>query len=858
MGTTKTTKMRKPVKSSENFRYITIIAIIVILFVLFSIISKGFLSFNTVMNIFRQAAAIALAAIGMTFIMLTGGIDLSVGAVIALSSATGALTMQSMGGNTVLAGLAGILVTVMTAVGFGALNGTAIGYMKIPPFIVTLATMSLARGLTLTITDSSRVIVDNALYNYVSQTDIGGKIPVSMILVFAAYIVAYLILSKTVFGRKTYSVGDNRVASKASGINVEKHTLSIYMLSGVFIALATIVIVGRARSAQPLAAIAMEFDVITAVVLGGTSLLGGQGNLKGTILGVMLTSIIFTGLSMLDISPFVNYMVKGSLILLAVLSNRIAFSKWWFTSKQADTQSVGEKVQTKDNKNESIDVRIGNDEQQVLTLKNISKIFPGVRALDNVSLEIKRGTIHALCGENGAGKSTLMKILSGVYTKDEGEILVNGIPVQINSPSDSERIGISIIYQELANIPELNVSQNVNLGKEIPAKSKILLDTKKMEKKTRQLLKRFNLDINVNQQIDNLSVGQQQMVEIAKAFGSNAWIVVMDEPTSAITEADKERLFKIIRELKENNIAVVYISHRMSEVFEIADEITILRDGKHVISGPIENFDENSVIKYMVGREINDIFTHDKNEPGEEVLRVENLYRKGIFEPISFSVKSGEVLGFCGLMGAGRTEIMRCIFGLDKADGGEIYLNGQKLNISCPLDAIKAGISMVSEDRRREGIVPHMTVRENTTLAALPWISKYGWIDKKEDMEITKDYIESLNIKTPSTEQYIMNLSGGNQQKVCLAKWLNRKPKVIIMDEPTRGIDVGAKAEIHKLIDSLTREGIAIILISSEMPEIIGASNRIIVLYEGKMMKEYIADDTVTQEELMKSAAGVA
>ncbi len=857
MGATKTAKMKKPVKSSENFRYITIIAIIVILFVLFSIISKGFLSFNTVMNIFRQAAAIALAAIGMTFIMLTGGIDLSVGAVIALSSATGALTMQSMGGNTVIAGLAGILVTVITAVGFGALNGTAIGYMKIPPFIVTLATMSLARGLTLTITDSSRVIVDNALYNYVSQTDIGGKIPVSMILVFAAYIVAYLLLSKTVFGRKTYSVGDNRVASKASGINVEKHTLSIYMLSGVFIALATIVIVGRARSAQPLAAIAMEFDVITAVVLGGTSLLGGQGNLKGTILGVMLTSIIFTGLSMLDISPFVNYMVKGSLILLAVLSNRIAFSKIWFTSKQTDTQSVGEKVQTKDNRNESVDVLIGNDEQQVLTLKNISKIFPGVRALDNVSLEIKRGTIHALCGENGAGKSTLMKILSGVYTKDEGEILVNGIPVQINSPSDSERIGISIIYQELANIPELNVSQNVNLGKEIPAKSKILLDTKKMEKKTRQLLKRFNLDINVNQQIDNLSVGQQQMVEIAKAFGSNAWIVVMDEPTSAITEADKERLFKIIRELKENNIAVVYISHRMSEVFEIADEITILRDGKHVVSGPIENFDENSVIKYMVGREINDIFTHDKNEPGAEVLRVENLYRKGVFEPISFSVKSGEVLGFCGLMGAGRTEIMRCIFGLDKADGGEIYLNGQKLDISCPMDAIKAGISMVSEDRRREGIVPHMTVRENTTLAALPWISKYGWIDKKEDMRITKDYIKSLNIKTPSTEQHLMNLSGGNQQKVCLAKWLNRKPKVIIMDEPTRGIDVGAKAEIHKLIDSLTKEGIAIILISSEMPEIIGASNRIIVLYEGKMMKEYIADDTVTQEELMKSAAGV-
>jgi ribose transport system ATP-binding protein len=475
-----------------------------------------------------------------------------------------------------------------------------------------------------------------------------------------------------------------------------------------------------------------------------------------------------------------------------------------------------------------------------------------------VSIDIKRGTIHALCGENGAGKSTLIKILAGVYTKDEGEILINGIPVQINSPIDAQNIGISVIYQELSNIPELNISQNVNLGREIPARNKIFVDTKKMEEKTKQLLSRFGLNLNANKSIDSYSVGQQQMVEIAKAVGSNAWIIVMDEPTSAITEADKERLFEVIRELKENNIAVVYISHRMSEVFEIADEITILRDGKHIISGPIENFDEKSVIKYMVGREIDDIFTREKNNrPGEEVLRVENLYRKGVFEPISFTVRSGEVVGFCGLMGAGRTEIMRCIFGLDKADGGEIYLRGKKLNIKCPMDAINAGISYISEDRRREGIVPHLSVRENTTLAALSLISSYGWIDKRKDLDYTESYINFLNIKTPSTEQYVMNLSGGNQQKVCLARWLIRKPEVIIMDEPTRGIDVGAKAEIHKLIDQMTKEGIAVILISSELPEIIGASNRIIVLYEGKKVKEYAVDDTLTQEELMKHAAGL-
>ena len=857
MDTAKKQKKRGAAMNGETFRYMTIAAMIAVLFVLFSFVSKGFLSFNTVMNLFRQAASNALAAIAMTMIMLTGGIDLSVGTVVAFSGAAGALAMQAAGGSTLLAGIVGITVTVAAAAGFGLINGYAAGYLKIAPFIVTLATMSLARGLTLTVTHSSRVIVDNSVYNFVSQTDLFGKIPVSLLLVAAAYIAAYLLLTRTAFGRRTYAIGDNPVASRASGINVEKHTLCVYIVADVFIALSTIVIVGRARSAQPMAGVGMEFDVITAVVIGGTSLMGGQGNLKGTLLGVLLTSVIFTGLSMLDLSPFVNYMVQGSLILLAVLGNRVVSAKAQKSVlRHAAGHSGGAEPQT-GKKARGLDEILAANAQDVLELRHIVKVFPGVRALDDVSLTIKRGTIHALCGENGAGKSTLMKILSGVYTKDEGEILINGVPAQIRSPADSERIGISVIYQELANIPELNVSQNVNLGKELSNGARILLDTKRMEQKTRSLLDRFQLQVGVRQKIDQLTVGQQQMVEIAKAFGSNAWIVVMDEPTSAITEADKENLFKIIRELKENNIAVVYISHRMSEIFEIADEITILRDGRQVIAGPVSEFDENKVIRHMVGRELNDIFTREKGAPGEEVLRVENLSRKGAFEPISFSVHAGEVLGFSGLRGAGRTEIMRCIFGLDRPDSGAIYLGGKKLEIRCPLDAIKAGIAMVSEDRRREGIIPHMTVRENTTLAALPWISRFGWIDAKKDLSITEEYIDSLNVKTPSTEQLIMNLSGGNQQKVCLAKWLNRSPKVVILDEPTRGIDVGAKAEIHRLIDRLTKQGIAVIMISSELPEIIGACDRIVVLYEGRMMKEYPSGSRVTQEQIMKSAAGL-
>lgn len=855
MGKNVKTRLRSTIMKlhGEKLRYLTITVVIAALFIMFSFMAQDFFSFSTIMNISRQAAALSLAAIAMTIIMLSGGIDLSVGSVIALSGMCGAITMQNMTGDATVIGLTGFAVTLATALIFGLLNGFAVGYLRIAPFIATLATMALARGLTLTISDSSRVIVDNALYNAVGQIDLVGKIPLSLALIVVVYFLSVLLLNKTVFGRNTYAIGDNEAASKASGINTRLHTMVVYVVSSIFIALATVVIVGRARSAQPMAAVGMEFDVIMAVVLGGTSLLGGQGNLKGTILGVILCSVIFTGLSMMTLPPYVNYILKGVLILFAVLINTFLFKK------RTPRNAIKAKEKSIDKKHikTDIDALLKNNRQTTLTLNNISKSFPGVQALDSVSFSVKRGTVHALCGENGAGKSTLMKILSGVYQKDEGEILINEMPVEIKSPIDSGNIGISVIYQELANVSELTVSQNINLGKEIPSRLGFLFNEKKMQKKTKELLDRFRLNVSPTQKMNHLTVGQQQLVEIAKAYGSNAWIIVMDEPTSAITEKDKETLFEIIQELKENNIAIVYISHRMSEIFEIADEITVLRDGKHVTTGLSTDFNENIVIRHMVGRELNDIFSRNPNKVSDVTLRVENLYRKGVFEPISFEVKSGEVLGFSGLMGAGRTEIMRCICGLDKADSGDIYLNGRKLDIKHPSNAIDAGIVMVSENRRVEGIIPHGTVRENITIASLDNISRLGWINNKQDLGVARNYISSLEIKTPTTEQMIMNLSGGNQQKVCLAKWINCNPKVIILDEPTRGIDVGAKAEIHKLIDRLTKQGLAVIIISSELPEIIGASDRIIVLHEGKMMKEFSNSADITQEVLMRSATGI-
>lgn len=842
-------KAKEKTKFNKNTRYLILTGIIVLLIAVFSIISPTFFTLNTFMNIIRQNVSLALLALGTTFIIMLAGTDLSAGSNVAFAGACGALAIQAMGGDGVAAALVGIVVTILAGTLVGAVNGFMVGKLNINPFMATLAMMSLARGMTLFLTNSRRVVVENDIYNWFGQEDVFGVVPASLVLLAVVFIVAHLVLTKTTYGRTTYAVGGNPVAARASGIKAQWHTMKVFMYAGAFAGLSAIVTVGRATSAQPLAGVGMEFDAITAAVIGGTSLAGGVGSLVGTLLGTLIIGIIFTGLGMVQISAYYTYVVKGLLIILAVYMDQVANRGRVKKMKAMHAEKVEAGSLHK------VMEMVKKPGPKTLELRNIYKSFPGVKALQDVSFTIKSGSVHALVGENGAGKSTLMKILSGVYTKDDGEILVDGVPVNIKSPVDSQKIGISVIYQEFALVPELNVTQNIFMGKEL--KKGFLLNAKQMGSKAKALLERFKLNIGIQRRVTDCTVGQQQMIEIAKAVGSDAWVVVMDEPTSAITEAEKERLFEIIQELKAQNIAVVYISHRMPEIFEIADEVTVLRDGQHVMTAPVSEVSEGDLIKSMVGRELTDVFNRDKFEPGKVVLEVKNLERKGVFEPISFTVREGEVLGLSGLMGAGRTEIARCIFGLDKPDGGQIYLNGEKLSIHQPLDAIKAGIGYVSEDRRREGIVPLMSVRENITLALLPWINKAGWIDAAKDREVAAEYIERLNIKTPSPEQQIGNLSGGNQQKGCLGKWLSCQPKLIIMDEPTRGIDVGAKAEIHKLIEQLCKEKMAVIMISSELPEILGSSDRIMVLYEGKLTATYDSVEGLDQETIMTAAAGI-
>lgn len=492
--------------------------------------------------------------------------------------------------------------------------------------------------------------------------------------------------------------------------------------------------------------------------------------------------------------------------------------------------------------------------KELLRMREISKYFPGVKALDKVEFSLFPGEIHALLGENGAGKSTLMKVLSGSYKKDAGEILLGGQPVDIDSPRQAQELGIGIIHQELNLVPELTVMENMFLGRE-PLNSVGFIDEALIEEEAAKVLDELGTDIPPSAVISSLSIGEQQMVEIAKALSYRTRILIMDEPTAALTERETERLFSIIRRLAAGGVGIVYISHRMEELFAISDRVTVMRDGTYVGTVKTREATFDQLIKMMVGRDISARFPKEYRARGPEALRVENLSRPGKLEGVSFTVHAGEVVGIAGLMGAGRTELARAIFGADPLAAGDIYVDGQKRVIRNPADAIRAGIGLITEDRKQQGLVLGLSVRENITLASLKRFCKHLFIREADEGKVVDGQIESLRIRTPGAGQMVKNLSGGNQQKVVIAKWLATSPKILIMDEPTRGVDIGAKTEIYQIMNMLTASGVGIVMISSELPEVLGMSDRVLVMHRGRITAE-LPVGQATQENIMAYAAG--
>jgi len=493
--------------------------------------------------------------------------------------------------------------------------------------------------------------------------------------------------------------------------------------------------------------------------------------------------------------------------------------------------------------------------EELFRMVNISKSFPGVKALDKVSISVNKGEVHGLVGENGAGKSTLMKVMSGVYQEDEGEIFIEGKKVEINSVAKAHELGVSIIFQELNLLPHLNVADNIYIGRQ-PKKGPFV-DDKKMHADAQAVLDDLGIDINTYTTVSSLSVAQQQMVEIAKAISMNSRILVLDEPSAALTDKEIDQLFVIIRRLQKKGVGMVYISHRMNELEELCERVTIIRDGQYIDTVKLCDVTMDEVVNMMVGRALEDKYPVYERKIGNVKLEVKNLKQGKKLNIDHLEVRAGEILGISGLVGSGRTETARCIFGADKADSIEVYIDGKKVEIKSVEDAVKHGIGYVTEDRKFDGLALDLDVNYNTNMAHLKHLSKFGFLDDKAGRENSLHYKEQLRIKTPTIKERVRNLSGGNQQKIVLAKWLSNNVDILILDEPTRGIDVGAKYEIYELMNELSDQGVAIIMISSELPEVLGMSDRVAVMHEGSICKILNAKET-TQEEVMTYAAGYA
>src|SRR5258705_5492772 len=490
-----------------------------------------------------------------------------------------------------------------------------------------------------------------------------------------------------------------------------------------------------------------------------------------------------------------------------------------------------------------------------LTFHGITKRFPGVLALHGVGFAVERGSCHALIGENGAGKSTLGRVLAGVHTADAGEIYLGDRRIQPASPLAARALGISIVHQELAFCPNLSVAENLCLG-DLPRRAGFL-DRKRLREHARSMLREIEAEFDVDLPISRLSTGQEQLVQIAAALGTKAQVIVMDEPTSSLSVGESEHLFKLLGKLKQRGITVIYVSHRLEEIFRLCDEVTVLRDGQHVATEPITATNPDRVIHQMVGRELKQYTSqHLQRELGEELLRVEHLSSPGKFTNVSFTIRTGEILGFAGLVGAGRSEVAQAIFGLDEAVTGKVFVRGKELPLGSVTTALRAGIGFLPEDRKRLGLVLSMNCRENTSLAVLRRLSVAGFVRRKQERSLVQRYVDRLRVKTPSMDAPIAGLSGGNQQKIALAKWLARECAILIVDEPTRGVDVGAKAEIHHLLDELACQGLALLVISSELPEVMNLSRRIIVLRQGNVAGELARAD-FSQPALLRLMAGL-
>jgi ribose transport system ATP-binding protein len=810
---------------------VILLAAVILAALAFGITERGYLSESNIFNIAEQTAAVSLIALGMTAVIIARGIDLSVGSGTAFAAVVGMQVMQA--GASAPATIAAV---IGAGIALGALNGLLVAYIRVNAFMATIGTYALAAGAAIGLSNGSGVIVNDPAILWLGTATVAG-VPMSAVVTLGAVGLFWVLMRRTVLGRWLYATGGNRTAAIAAGIPVKLVEFSAYLITGMMVGVGSLVTIGRVHSFQPLSGQGLEFAAITAAVIGGTSLAGGRGDIVSTFLGSVFVGVIAAGLSFAGVDQQVIYVFTGAFIVVAVL-----------VSQREILQGLRERVlvgrlalsnRFRRVEAQAREAREASQGGRTLEVRNIQKRFPGVLALKSVTFDLHSGEVVGLVGENGAGKSTLVKVLAGDHRPNAGDVLIDGVPAQFGGPEDARHAGIAVIRQHFTLVPDLTVAENLFLGDEPRWPVFGILRRGEMERLSGELLEELEIPVAPHAQVGTLGVGSRQMIEIAKAIRERAWLVVMDEPTSALSARERDHLYAFIARLQARGTAILFISHKLDEVYHVASRAVVLRDGEVVGIPELASASPERLVNMMVGRPIESLFPYAAAEIGDERLVVEGLGDGGVLQNASLTVRSGETVGLVGLMGSGRTELIRCVMGLSPVTRGSIRVFGQTLDGQSSANMIGLGVAYIPEDRFGEGIFPQLTVAENLSLLWIREQSSLGVLPTSRERAMVADAIRELNIKPPLPRRLVSHLSGGNQQKVVLGKSLILSPQLVLADDPTRGVDVGAKAEIHSLIARLKTAGAGVLLTSSELPEVLAVADRVVVMRNGETVAEY-------------------
>jgi ABC-type sugar transport system ATPase subunit/ribose/xylose/arabinose/galactoside ABC-type transport system permease subunit len=849
--------LRRRAASSSGQNSAGVFGVVIVLFILLSLTAPGFGSASNILDTLRDISILGLMAVGVTVVITAGGIDLSVGAVVLVAGIVSDQAIRFAGLSPAVA----ILLAIGVGLAVGAVNALAVAVFNIPPFIATLATLYTVRGIGTAIyrvggDNGTSALIDNMNFVVLGQGYALG-VPIPLLVLAFAVIVVLALLRFTPLGAHLKAIGTDAWLARMVSLPVKRTLVFSYLLSGVLAAISGVLLTAQLQTGAPEAGLGVEFQVIAAAVLGGASLLGGRGSILGAVAGAALVTVISKGLNLWGMPANYQALAQGVLIIIAVSIDaaRVRFQeRRRLASSRGDAAAGGESFDPGSPGAERLDEGLEMPHNILLSAVGISKSYGTVHALSDVSLVLRAGEIHALVGENGAGKSTLIKVLSGAVTPDAGQLETPEGVVAYRSPSDALQDGIAVIYQDRTVVPGLSVAENVMLGRE-PRLWGPVVSRRKMREITRAALRRLQFPISTDRQASGLSPAHQQLIDIARVLASDARIVIFDEPTASLSRAETTVLFRIIRELRAAGKAVLFIGHSIEEIFEIADTVTVLRDGQLVTSEAASAVDHDSLIRLMVGRDVTQVATTAGPTGTEAVLAVDDMSALPVVRSVSLTVVAGEIVGIYGLIGSGRSSFLQTLAGSIRVSSGRVLIDGHPARIRTPAAAIRSGIVYVPEDRKGVGVIGLMSVAANLSLADLRQVSwPGGWLKKKKENELAVRLVDALGVVPRNVGMNVGNLSGGNQQKVSIGRWLQGKPRVLLIDEPTQGVDVGAREEIYAEIRRLAAQGVGILFVSSYLPEVLQLSNRILVMKAGRIVHESVPA-LATEESLLTAAS---